>query len=121
MKDFSKLCTPARIYFIIAVIATIVALFSGASLMMSFWQLFFAFIWTFVLGWLCDKGYTSISWLLVLLPYIIILLAMLNIYHVTEEQRELIRSVKLQGAYGQEALSNRRRMMEAMSTQRKRL
>ena len=105
MKDFSKLCTPAKIYFAIAVIASVVALFSGASIMMAFWQLIFAFIWTYVLGWICEKGYTSISWFLVLLPYIIMLLAMFNIYHITQEQREIMRAVKLQGAYGQEAMT----------------
>jgi len=52
---------------------------------------------------LCDKGYTSISWFLVLLPYILMVLAMFNIYHVTQEQRQMMRAVKLQGAYGQEA------------------
>ena len=105
MKDFSKLCTPAKIYFSIAVIAMIVSLFNGASIMMELWKIVFAFIWTFVLGWLCKKGYTSISWFLVLLPYIIMALAMLNIYHVTHEQRQLMRTLKLQGAYGQEAMT----------------
>ena len=105
MKDFSKLCTPAKIYFAIAVIATIVALFNGASIMMAFWKLIIAFIWTYVLGWLCNKGYTSISWFLVLLPYILIVLAMFNIYHVAYEHRQLMRNVGLQGAYGQEAMT----------------
>ena len=105
MKNFSKLCTPAKIYFAIAVIATIFALFNGATLMFAFMKLVFAFIWTFVLGWLCEKGYSSISWFLVLLPYIIIVLAMFNIYHVTREQRQMMRAVQLQGAYGQEAMS----------------
>lgn len=105
MKDFSKLCTPAKIYFAIAVIATIIALFNGVSIMMAFWKLVFAFIWTYVLGWLCNKGYTSISWFLVLLPYIIIALAMFNIYHVSQEHRQIMRSVGLQGAYGQEAMT----------------
>ena len=108
MKDFSKLCTPAKIYFAIAVIAAIVGLLNGLSLMMAFWNLLFAFIWTFILGWLCEKGYSSISWFLVLLPYIIILLAMLNVYHVTKEQRQLMRTVQLQGAYGQEAMTGRK-------------
>lgn len=111
MKDFSKLCTPAKLYFAIAVIATVVSLFSGASIMMAFWQIVFAFLWSFGLGWLCDKGYTSISWFLVLLPYIIMLLAMLNIYHVTQEQRQLMRSIKLQGAYGQEAMGEMKNQM----------
>lgn len=105
MKDFSKLCTPAKIYFAIAVIATIFALFNGASIMYAFMKIIFAFIWTFILGWLCNKGFTSISWFLVLLPYIIIALAMLNIYRVTHEQKQILRTLQLQGAYGQEAMT----------------
>jgi hypothetical protein len=104
MKEaFNKLCTPAKIYFAIAVIASIFALFSGMRVMAVAIKLIFAFIWTFILEWLCKKGYKSLSWFLVLLPYIIIALAMLGIYRVTEEQRQMLRAVQLQGAYGQEA------------------
>lgn len=102
MKDFSKLCTPAKLYFAIAVISAVFALFNGATLMNEFFKLVFAFIWTFLLGWLCSKGYDSISWFLVLLPYIFILLATLNLYHVTGEQRQLMRAMRFQGAFGQE-------------------
>ncbi len=108
MKEFSKLCTPAKIYFAIAVIATIFALFNGVSIMYAVWKIIFAFIWTYILGWLCKKGYTSISWFLVLLPYIIIFLGMLNIYHITHENRQLMRTLQLQGAYGQEAFGQRK-------------
>lgn len=101
MKDFKELCTPAKIYFAISVIATIFALFKGFPLTMAFFKLLFAFIWTFVLGWLCKKGYTSISWFLVLLPYIIIVLAMLNIYHLSRKEKQIMKSVQIQGAYGQ--------------------
>lgn len=103
MKNFNKLCVPAKIYFAIAVIATIIALLNGVHMMYAFWKMVFAFIWTFVLGFLCNKGYTSISWFLVLLPYILIALAMFNIYQVTEEERKFMRAIKLQGPYGQEA------------------
>ena len=98
MKDFSNLCKPAKIYFAIAVIATIIALFNGIPVMMAVYKLIFAFIWTFILGFLCDKGYASISWFLVFLPYIIMALAMLNIYHVN---KNFMKSVKLQDVYGQ--------------------
>lgn len=103
MKNFNKLCAPAKIYFAIAVIATIIALLNGVHMMYAFWKMVFAFIWTFVLGFLCNKGYTSISWLLVLLPYILIGLAMFNIYQVTEEERQFMRAIKLQGPYGRES------------------
>ena len=98
MKDFSNLCKPAKIYFAIAVIATIIALFNGIPVMMAVYKLICAFIWTFILGFLCDKGYASISWFLVFLPYIIMALAMLNIYHVN---KNFMKSVKLQDVYGQ--------------------
>ena len=104
-KEFSKLCTPAKIYFAIAVIASIIMLFNGISFIAVFIKLIFAFIWSFVLGWLCKKGFTSVSWFLVLLPYIIIILASLKIYHTTQEQKQILRTLQLQGAYGQEAMT----------------
>ena len=105
-KNFSKLCTPAKIYFGIAVISTIIALFNGVSLMLSFSQIFFAFIWTFILGWLCNKGYSSISWFLVLLHYIVIILAMFKIVEITQH-KNIMKALRLQGAYGKEPFDQR--------------
>ena len=103
--NFRYLCTPAKIYFAIAVIAAIFALLNGAGLMVIFMNLIFAFAWTFVLGWLCKKGMKTLSWFLVLLPYIIMALAMFGIYRVTHEQRQIMRTMQLQGAFGQEAMT----------------
>jgi len=105
-KMFSKLCTPAKIYFAIAVIASIIALFRGVSFGAVFMKMLFAFAWTFVLGWFCNKGFSYISWFLVLLPYAVILLAMLGIAHITEH-KAIFRTLGLQGAYGQEAFKGR--------------
>lgn len=99
-KEFSKLCTPAKIYFAIAVVASIIALFKGVGVMAVVVKLLFAFVWTFVLGWLCNKGLKTLSWFLVLLPYIIIALAMFKIYHMSSDQKKLLKSLQLQGAYG---------------------
>lgn len=104
---FSKLCTPARIYFSIAVIASIFALFRGVTFGAVFLKLIFATIWTYVLGWLCKKGYSYISWFLVLLPYIVIALAMLRIARI-DQHKAIFRTVGLQGAFGQEAMRNPR-------------
>lgn len=101
---FSKLCTPAKIYFGIAVIAAIIALTRGMSFGAVLMRLVFAFFWTYVLGWLCKKGYSSISWFLVLLPYVVLLLASFRIANITEH-RSIFRSLGIQGAYGEEAMS----------------
>jgi hypothetical protein len=104
-KEFSKLCTPAKIYFAIALFSSIVMLFRGVSFLAVLVKMIFAFIWTFVLGWLCNKGFKSISWFLVLLPYIIIVLGMFQIYRVSKEQKDVLKTLQLQGAYGQEGMT----------------
>ena len=102
MVNFQKLCTPAKLYLAIAVIAVIIGLFSGVSIMSLFFNLLFALIWTYILSFLCKNGYQSLSWFLVLLPYIFILLAVLGIMKLSSYQRNILNDIKLQGAFGQE-------------------
>ena len=78
-KQFSSLCTPAKIYFILAVVSCVVALFSGVNFMTVGINLIVAFIWTAILGWFCKKGFTSVSWILVLFPYIMMLLVFFGV------------------------------------------
>jgi hypothetical protein len=77
--DFNKLCTPARLYFAFSVLSCILMLFNRMPLLAVFIKLIFAFLWAFMLGWLCKKGYKSISWLLVLLPFIVMFLVFFGI------------------------------------------
>lgn len=105
-KSFSKLCAPAKLYFAIAVIAIIVGLFAKIELSILIVKLIFAFIWTWILGLLCKKGWSPLSWFLVLFPYIVILLAVFRIANITQH-KQIFRSVGLQGAYGQEAFGTR--------------
>jgi len=48
-------------------------LFNRNSIITIFSKLIFAFLWAYILGWLCSKGYKSISWFLVLLPFVLLL------------------------------------------------
>ncbi len=72
-KTFSQLCTPAMVYFVISVIAVLSALFSGMQFTAVAMQALFALFWTFILNFLCSKGFKSVSWFLVLLPYVLII------------------------------------------------
>lgn len=110
-KDFSKLCTPAKLYFAIAVIACLLALINGIGIIAVLVKLIFAFIWTYILSFLCSKGYQSISWFLVLLPYIIILLAVIGFMHLSNSQRGMLNAVKLQGPFGREHFTNNKKPM----------
>jgi len=73
-KQFSLLCTPAKLYFVLAVVSCIIALFSGVNFITVGINLIVAFIWTAILGWFCKNGFTSLSWVLVLFPYVMMLL-----------------------------------------------
>lgn len=98
---FKELCTPAKIYFAIALLSAIFVLSRGVSFGVVFVRFLFGILWTFILGWLCKKGYTSLSWFLVLLPYVVLLLATLRIVNIVQHKK-LFKSVGLQGAYGME-------------------
>jgi hypothetical protein len=74
-----KLCTPAKIYFTLAILSILLGLFNGIHIFMILSKLFFAFIWTYVLAWLCKKGYKTLSWILVLLPFIMLFLVVLGV------------------------------------------
>ena len=77
-ESFMKLCTPAQIYLFIALIMSVLALVSRVKISHILMKLLFAVIWTIILNFICSKGYTNVSWVLVLLPYVLILLGMLG-------------------------------------------
>lgn len=89
--SFKELCTPAKLYFVIAVFSAALMLFHKAHIITVIVKLVFAFLWTCVLCWLCKKGYKSISWVLVLLPFVLMLFVKRNTY-----ESELLESMTTQ-------------------------
>jgi len=64
------LCTPALIYLIIACISVIINIVMKHDWKIILFQLFCIFIWTWVLNVICNSGYPTISWILILIPFI---------------------------------------------------
>ena len=71
------LCTPAQLYLALSVIAVIFVAINSFSISTIVIKLLFIALWTFILNWICSKGYTTISWILVILPYVIFILMFL--------------------------------------------
>lgn len=88
-KIFKSLCTPAKIYLLmnaIFIFFNILQNLTSDSYCLGFyrceyntskWPIFlgqFAYValWTYILNAICNKGYTNISWLLLLLPFILL-------------------------------------------------
>lgn len=70
-------CTPAKIYLTIAAIYCILQVFTIPIIFVLI-NFGFALVWAFILQWLCKKGFSSVSWFLVLLPYFVMLMQALG-------------------------------------------
>jgi hypothetical protein len=71
--DFSRFCTPAQLYLILAGISLLSAFLKNFSVMTLLMNGIFVIIWGWILNWLCSKGLKTISWILVLFPFILFL------------------------------------------------
>jgi hypothetical protein len=88
-KTLKELCTPAMIYFVISIIALVMVLFQNLgnnnsynvgsfscrvpnTALVFIVKLIYVLFWTYVLNLICKDGHTSLSWLLVLLPWILL-------------------------------------------------
>ena len=98
---FDKLCTPAQIYLIVSFVLMVLSYLgisaisqqitlnqSNNSFLQSLnftyqkdvktsyvVQALFIVLWTWVLSYLCNKGFSNLSWFLVLLPWVLMFLA----------------------------------------------
>ena len=70
---FKTLCTPAHLYLVLSIITVIVAFFNQFSAMAIVIKMIWIFLWTYLLNCLCKKGFSTISWILVLIPFVAIL------------------------------------------------
>jgi len=69
---FNELCTPAKVYFILQTIIIIFGMFQGTTAMSLLINIIFVLVWTYILGWICKKGFYIVSWILVLAPLLIV-------------------------------------------------
>jgi len=88
-KSLKELCTPAVIYFIISMVSLVMILLQNLgnsnsynvgsfscrvpnTAMVFVVKLIYVLFWTYVLNLICKDGHTGLSWLLVLLPWILL-------------------------------------------------
>ena len=88
-KTLKDLCTPAALYFIISMIALIIVLLQNLgnthsynmgnfscrvpnTILVFIIKFIYIVFWTYVINLICRDGHVGISWLLVLLPFILL-------------------------------------------------
>ena len=72
-----SICVPAMLYLILAVIGLITMAMKSCGALCLLFKVLFIGIWTWFLNFLCKSGYTTISWVLVILPFIMFILMIL--------------------------------------------
>ena len=78
------LCIPALIYLILSVFSLLYFITRYSFGTVALKAIFIA-LWTWLLNFICSKGYTVIAWIILLLPFIIIGMFMLILYeHLNE-------------------------------------
>ena len=92
-KTLKELCTPAMLYFVISIIGLLIVLMQNLGNTNSYHvgsfscrvpntavvfivKLIYVLFWTYILNLICKDGHTSISWLLVLLPWLLLFVMM---------------------------------------------
>lgn len=88
-KSLKELCSPAMLYFVISIIALALVLLQNlgnsnsyhigsfscrvpSTIAVFIVKLIYILFWTYVLNLICKDGHTTLSWLLVLLPWILL-------------------------------------------------
>lgn len=66
-------CTPALVYLVLSAIA-IIAAFGTVSMFSIVIKIIFVLLWAWFLNYLCESGYSAISWFLVFFPLLFTLL-----------------------------------------------
>jgi len=77
------LCNPAMLYLILSIIAILVGFSAQLNIGVFIVKLIWMIVWVYILNFLCSKGYTTVSWILVLLPFILIAFMGLMMLEVT--------------------------------------
>ena len=81
--NLSDLCTPAQIYVVISIITLILAIIKQFKITTIIMKVITIAVWTWFLNFLCSKGYKSVSWFLVLLPFLFITLGFIMLMDTT--------------------------------------
>ena len=77
------LCNPAIFYFILSIIIILIGISGKVQVSVYIIKLIWIVVLFYVLNFLCSKGYTTLSWILVLSPFIFIIFMILIILEIS--------------------------------------
>jgi hypothetical protein len=70
MSIFKSVCTPTSIYLLFSIISLLISILYTFNLMSIIIKLIIIMFWSWLLNTLCNNGLTTVSWFLVILPFL---------------------------------------------------
>ena len=94
MSKVQSLCTPALVFFVISVVSLFVMIFDNLenthtycvgnvscnvanTSMIFIFEILFLVFWTWLLNFICSRGYSGVAWFILLFPYILLFMVVL--------------------------------------------
>ena len=88
-RTIKELCTPAAVYFVISMLGLLIVVFQNigctdtftigdfsrkvpSTLIVLGFQFIYILFWTYVLHLICKDGHSTLSWFIVLLPFLLL-------------------------------------------------
>jgi len=99
--NLTDLCTPAQIYFVLSLISLVFVIMKRFQFSVIMIKLLTIAVWTWFLNFLCSKGYKSVSWFLVLLPFIVMALGFIMVMDTVATRAPQQRQQQQQQQYRQ--------------------
>jgi len=80
-----EFCLPARLYLILGVLLSFVHILKYKSAGILFFELLFTYIWTILLNWICTSGFSFLTWILFVVPFVSVVLDLVNLLRNAQE------------------------------------
>lgn len=95
--DFKKYCTPAQLYLVLAGIGLIAGFLTNFRVFTLLFHTLFVVLFAFLLNFLCKKGFTAVSWVIVLLPFVFMLCSyFLALDAADQKENEFLEGIDLE-------------------------
>ena len=87
-ETWNNLCTPAQLYFIMTAIGFLLTAWGFPKALTTssiMYQILITLIWTYLLGWICTKGWSGLSWFLVIAPFVLSIFVMYSLIRMKND------------------------------------
>ena len=81
----AEFCLPARLYLILGVLLSFVHILKYKSAGILFVELLFTYLWTILLNWICTSGFSFLTWILFVVPFVSVVLDLVTLLQKAQE------------------------------------